>query len=111
MFHHDIRNKKALNYMWSVNDGTVYLIGYVPIEAIQQEGRTVNQNIFIVVAVMLIAFFLCCIFILFQPERADQDQKRAGGRTGNLQQAAGGGASGSAGREQFQDNVSLEHVT
>lgn len=61
MFYHDIRGKNSLNYMWSVNNGTIYLIGYVPIEAIQQEGTTVNQNIFIVVAVMLIAFFLCCM--------------------------------------------------
>ncbi len=61
MFYHDIRNKDSLSYMWSVNGGTLYLIGYVPIEAIQQEGRSVNQNILIVVVVMLIAFFLCCL--------------------------------------------------
>lgn len=61
MFYHDIRNKESLNYMWPVNNGTLYLIGYVPIEAIQQEGRSVNQNIYTVVAVMLIAFFLCCL--------------------------------------------------
>lgn len=61
MFNHDIRGKNSLIYMWSVNDGSLYLIGYVPIEAIQQEGDTVNQNIFVVVAVMLIAFFLCCV--------------------------------------------------
>lgn len=81
MFHHDIRNKKALNYMWSVNGGTVYLIGYVPVEAIQQEGRTVNQNIFIVVAVMLIAFFLCCILYYFSQReqiriRKEQEEER-----------------------------------
>ena len=67
--------------MWSVNDGTVYLIGYVPIEAIQQEGRTVNQNIFIVVAVMLIAFFLCCILYYFSQReqiriRKEQEEER-----------------------------------
>ncbi|MDE7271792.1 MAG: response regulator [Lachnospiraceae bacterium] len=61
MFNHDIRGKKSLIYMWSVNEGSLYLIGYVPIEAIQQEGDTVNQNIFFVVAVMLTAFFLCCV--------------------------------------------------
>ncbi len=61
MFYHDIRGKSSLIYMWSVNGGTLYLIGYVPVEAIQQEGRTVNQNIFIVVTVMLVAFFLCCL--------------------------------------------------
>lgn len=60
MFYHDIRGKNSLSYMWAVNDGTIYLVGYVPIEAIQQEGRTVNQNVLIVVIVMLIAFFLCC---------------------------------------------------
>lgn len=61
LFYHDIRGKRALNYMWSVNGGTVFLVGYVPVEAIQQEGRTVNQNIFIVVTVMLVTFFLCCL--------------------------------------------------
>ncbi len=65
MFYHDIRGKNALNYMWAVNGGTVYLIGYVPVEAIQQEGKTVNQNILIVVIVMLIAFFLCCVLYYF----------------------------------------------
>ena len=65
MFQHDIRGKKSLIYMWALNDGTIYLIGYVPIDAIQQEGRTVNQNILIVVGVMLIAFFLCCVLYYF----------------------------------------------
>ncbi len=72
MFYHNIRNKKALNYMWSVNGGTVYLIGYAPIEAIRQEGKTVNQNIFTVVAVMLIAFFLCCILYYFNQKEQNR---------------------------------------
>nr|WP_304954605.1 ATP-binding protein [uncultured Acetatifactor sp.] len=81
MFYHDIRGQKALNYMWSVNGGTIYLIGYVPIEAIQQEGSTVNQNIFIVVAVMLIAFLLCCILFYFNQRqqikiRKERDEER-----------------------------------
>ncbi|MCI8542759.1 MAG: response regulator [Lachnospiraceae bacterium] len=81
MFYHDIRDQKALNYMWSVNGGTIYLIGYVPIEAIQQEGSTVNQNIFIVVAVMLIAFLLCCILFYFNQRqqikiRKERDEER-----------------------------------
>ena len=61
LFYHDIREVHALNYMWAVNGGTIFLVGYVPVEAIQQEGRTVNQNIFIVVASMLTAFFLCIV--------------------------------------------------
>ncbi|MCI8442228.1 MAG: response regulator [Provencibacterium sp.] len=60
LFYHDIRSVNALNYMWPVNNGSIFLVGYVPVEAIQQEGRTVNQNIFIVVFVMLAAFFFCC---------------------------------------------------
>ena len=61
LFYHNVRGKEALNYMWAINGGTLYLIGYVPVDAIQREGRTVNQNILIVVAVMLIAFFICCL--------------------------------------------------
>ena len=59
LFYHDIREVHALNYMWAVNGGTIFLVGYVPVESIQQEGRTVNQNIMIVVASLLTAFLLC----------------------------------------------------
>ena len=59
MFYHNIREVHALNYMWAVNDGTIFLVGYVPVESIQQEGQTVNQNIMVVVASLLAAFFLC----------------------------------------------------
>ncbi|MCI9333290.1 MAG: response regulator [Lachnospiraceae bacterium] len=75
MFNHDIRGKKALNYMWSVNGGSIYLIGYVPIEAIQQEGTTVNQNILIVVIVMLTAFFLCCLLYYFNQRQQSRIRK------------------------------------
>ena len=74
LFYHDIRDVQALNYMWSVNDGTIFLVGYVPVEAIQQEGRTVNQNIIIVVASMLAAFFLC--IALYYLSRRQQDRLR-----------------------------------
>lgn len=81
MFHHDIRGKNSLIYMWAVNDGTLYLIGYVPIDAIQQEGTTVNQNILIVVIVMLVAFFLCCLLYYFNQRqqsklRKEREQER-----------------------------------
>lgn len=74
LFYHDIRGEQALNYMWSVNDGTIFLVGYVPVESIQQEGRTVNQNIMIVVASLLTAFFLC-IFVYYLNWR-QQDKVR-----------------------------------
>lgn len=72
LFKHNIRNVEALNYMWAVNGGTIFLIGYVPVEAIQQEGRTVNQSIFIVVAAMLFAFFLCCTLYFFNQRQQNR---------------------------------------
>ncbi len=75
LFYHDIQNKNSLIYMWAVNNGAVYLIGHVPIEAIQQEGRTVSQNILIVVLIMLAAFLLCCILYYFSRKEDDKIRK------------------------------------
>ncbi len=74
LFYHDIRNVRALSYMWAVNGGTIFLVGYVPVQAIQREGQTVNQNIFIVVASMLAAFFLC--ILLYYLNWRQQDKLR-----------------------------------
>ncbi len=71
LFYHNIRAKSALSYMWPVNNGTIFMVGYVPVEAIQQEGKTVNQNILLVVTSMLFAFLLCCIlYYLNQRQQA-----------------------------------------
>ncbi len=71
MFYHDVRDRESLIYMWAVNDGALYLIGYVPIESIQQEGKAVNQNIIVVVIVMLAAFLICCT-LYFLNERQNR---------------------------------------
>ncbi len=75
LFYHDIRDVQALNYMWSVNDGTIFLVGYVPVEAIQQEGRTVNQSIIYVVVSMLAAFLLCILLYYFNWRQQDKIRK------------------------------------
>lgn len=75
MFRHDIRRVSSLIYMWSVNQGSLYLIGYVPVNAIQQEGKTVNQNILIVVIVMLVAFFLCCLVYYINQRQQNKIRK------------------------------------
>nr|WP_297312214.1 response regulator [uncultured Oscillibacter sp.] len=78
LFYHDIRNVEALNYMWSVNDGTIFLVGYVPVEAIQHEGKTVSQNILFVVIIMMAAFFLCIILYYLnwrQQEKLRKEQE------------------------------------
>ena len=74
LFYHDIRQVNALNYMSAVNDGIIFLVGYVPVEAIQQEGRTVNQSIAIVVISLLTAFSLC--IGLYYLNRRQQDRLR-----------------------------------
>ena len=78
LFYHDIRSVSALNYMWSVNGGTIFLVGYVPVQAIQREGRTVNQNILLVVVSMLAAFALCVILYYIswrQQERVRKERE------------------------------------
>ena len=45
------------------NGGTIFRVGYVPVEAIQQEGRTVNQNIAIVVASLMAAIKIWLILV------------------------------------------------
>ncbi len=77
MFYHKILNEKSLIYLWSVNGGTLYLVGYVPLKAIQREGSTVNQNIFIVVAVMLTAFVICfAIYFITQRQQRQVQKER-----------------------------------
>ena len=101
MFYHDIRGKSALSYMWEVNDGSIYLIGYVPIEAIQQEGKTVNQNILIVIAIMLVAFFLCCTLYYFNQREQIRIKERTGSRKGDTQPPVSRGIAGCTGCKQF----------
>ena len=67
--------------MWAVNGGSVYLIGYVPVESIQREGNAVNQNILIVVLVMIVAFFVsCAVFFLYERQqnkfRREREEER-----------------------------------
>lgn len=81
MFYHQVQKEDALIYMWAVNEGALYLIGYVPVQAIQQEGDAVNQNMFTVVLVMLTAFFACfAMFFIHERQqnrlRREQEEER-----------------------------------
>lgn len=75
LFYHRIRKVQALNYMWSVNDGTIFLVGYAPVEAIQREEQTVSHNILIVVGSMLTAFFLCIVLYYLNWRQQDKIRK------------------------------------
>ena len=79
LYYHDILDEEALNYVWPVNGGTVFLVGYVPVAAIQREGQIVNQNILFVVFSMLAAFFLCILLYYFswrQQEKIRKERER-----------------------------------
>ena len=42
MFAHKVKGTEALCYLWSIGDGTTYLVGYVPMEAIQREAQALR---------------------------------------------------------------------
>ncbi len=89
VFYHDIQEKECLIYMWGVNGGSIYMIGYVPVEAIQREGSAVNQNIFSVVVVMLAAFFICCtLYFIYEKQQVKLRLEREGEREMHNRQLA-----------------------
>lgn len=72
MFRHNVQNEDSLIYMWAVDNSATYLIGYVPIRAIQREGNAVKQNVFIAVIVITTTFFGCCALYLFFERQHDK---------------------------------------
>ena len=58
MFAHQVKGRESLCYLWSINGGTTYLVGYVPMAAIQQEAQAVNVAIALVIAIAAAAFVL-----------------------------------------------------
>ena len=72
LFYHDIQGEQSLNFIWAVNDGTIFLVGYVPEQSIQREGKTVNQNIMIVVASLMCAFSLCIVLYYLSQRQANR---------------------------------------
>ncbi len=75
MFYHDVQQQESLIYMWPLNDGALYLVGYVPIKAIQQEGDAVKQSIFIVAVAMLSAFLVCCVLYFLGARQQDKARR------------------------------------
>ena len=65
MFAHKVRGQESLCFLWSINGGTTYLVGYVPMEAIQKEAQAVNMALMLVVSVTALAFCLCVALAAF----------------------------------------------
>ena len=82
MFYHDVLGKESLIYMWEVNHASIYLIGYVPVAAIQKEGDAVNQNIFIVIFVTLAAFVICCLLYYVNQRLRNRIRSQGCGKSG-----------------------------
>lgn len=83
MFYHDIQGKESLIYMWSVN-GRGYISDRVCAGRGDSAGRNSGkpQYLFCGGSHAADLFYLLRV-VLFQPEAAEQEQKRAGERTGD----------------------------
>ncbi len=89
MFSHEVRGRESLCFLWSVNDGATYLVGFVPMDAIQQEARAVNVALILVTSVTALAFCLCVvIFALNRRKQALAQKARDAERVQHAEQLA-----------------------
>lgn len=70
MFAHKVQGRESLCFLWSINGGATYLVGFVPMEAIQQEAQAVKAALVLVTSITALAFFLCVV--LFALNRRKQ---------------------------------------
>ena len=75
MFAHKVKGAEALCYLWSIGDGTTYLVGYVPMEAIQREAQAVNVALIMVASITIAAFCLCVILYGFNRRKQARAQR------------------------------------
>ncbi len=69
MFIHEVKGKESLCYLWALNGGSAYLVGYVPMTAIQREAGAVNAALVLVAAITIAAFCLCVVLYAFNRRR------------------------------------------
>ena len=75
MFAHQVKGRESLCYLWSINGGTTYLVGYVPMTAIQQEAQAVNAAIALVIGIAAAAFILCVAIYAYNRRKQLQIQR------------------------------------
>ncbi len=75
MFSHQVKGRDSLCYLWPVNDGTAYLVGYVPASAIQREAQAVNVALGLVIAISAAAFVLCLAIYAYHHRRQLETQR------------------------------------
>lgn len=75
MFAHKVQGRDSLCFLWSINGGTTYLVGYVPMNAIQQEAEAVNLALVLVACVTALAFCLCVALFAINRHKQLVEQK------------------------------------
>lgn len=75
MFSHKVLGKESLCFLWSINNGATYLVGFVPMEAIQKEAQAVNAALMLVVSVVVLAFCSCVALFAYNHRKRTREQK------------------------------------
>ena len=75
MFSHQVKGRDSLCYLWPINNGTMYLVGYVPASAIQREAQAVNVALGLVIAISATAFVLCLAIYAYHHRRQLEIQR------------------------------------
>ena len=74
-FAHDVKGHESLCFLWPVNGGSDFLVGYVPMDAIQKEAHTVNTAIGAVTAITFASIALCVALYAYNRRKQTQVQK------------------------------------
>ncbi len=75
LFAHEVQGRESLCFLWPVNGGTDFMIGYVPMDAIQKEAHTVNDAIVAVTAITFLAIALCVALYAHNRRKQQQVQR------------------------------------
>ncbi|MCI8468881.1 MAG: response regulator [Eggerthellaceae bacterium] len=69
LFAHQVKGQESLCFLWPVNGGSDFMVGYVPMDAIQREAHTVNAAIAAVMAITLLSLALCVALYAYNRRR------------------------------------------
>lgn len=75
MFAHQVQGQESLCFLWSINGGATYLVGYVPMGSIQKEAQAVNVALVLVVCVTALAFCLCVALFAYNQRKQTLEQR------------------------------------
>ena len=103
LFYHTIYEEENLVYMWPLEGGTFYILGFVPSSAIQQEAGTVRQVIILIVTVIFLTVFLAAFMFTWMIKRRNKEREK---HNIQLQEALDNATSANAAKTTFLANMS-----